>query len=103
MALDNVITSPHRRSQTQTAFSQPATKKQYSRVDELGNCTTLVQRHQFLLTALALLAFLCTVYLYFAVTLSSGDACDGLSGAQKATCRLRIAKESVANGKMKVF
>ena len=104
MALDNVITSPHRRSQTQTAFSQPPTKKQYTKGgDELGNCATLVQRHQFLLTALALLAFLCTIYLYFAVTLSSGEACDGLTGAQMATCRLRIAKESVSNGKMKVF
>ncbi|PIN17994.1 hypothetical protein CDL12_09341 [Handroanthus impetiginosus] len=86
MALDNVITSPHRRSQTQTAFSPPSSKKQFSRGDELGSFSTLVQRHRFLLTALVLLAFLCTVYLYFAVTLGAGDACSGLKGTQKASC-----------------
>ncbi|GER49117.1 hypothetical protein STAS_26340 [Striga asiatica] len=104
MALDNIITSPHRRSQSQTAFSQPnSLKKQQSRGEEFGSCSTLVQRHRFLLTALALLAFLCTVYLYFAVTLGAGDDCSGLVGTQKATCRLRMAKGSVAKGKLKFF
>ncbi|GER54127.1 hypothetical protein STAS_31690 [Striga asiatica] len=104
MALDSIITSPHRRSQTQTAFSQPnSLKRQHSRGEEFGSCSTLVQRHRFLLTALALLAFLCTIYLYFAVTLGAGDDCSGLVGAQKATCRLRMAKGSVAKGKLKFF
>ncbi|XP_073295694.1 uncharacterized protein [Primulina huaijiensis] len=100
MVLDNVITSPHRRTQTQNGFSPPILKRQYSRVEELGSCSTLVQRHRFLLTALILLTFLCTVYLYFAVTLGAGD-CSGLTGARKTSCHLQQAKASVAKGKLK--
>ncbi|KAL3529002.1 hypothetical protein ACH5RR_008324 [Cinchona calisaya] len=103
MALDSVITSPHRRSQSQNAFSSPTLKKQMSRGDEFGSCLTLVQRHRFLLTALALLAFLCTVYLYFAVTLGGNESCSGLSRAQKAACHLQQAKAAVGRGKMKFF
>lgn len=103
MALDSTITSPHRRSQPQTAFSSSSPKKQYSRSDELGSCSTLFQRHRFLLTALALLTFLCTIYLYFAVTLGASDSCSELSGAQKASCHLQQAKASVAKGKLKFF
>ncbi|KAL1563830.1 hypothetical protein AAHA92_06253 [Salvia divinorum] len=98
MALDSVITSPHRRSQTQTAFSPPSPRKQHSRDTEFGSCATLVQRHRFLLTALALLVVLCTIYLYFAVTLGSADECSDLAGAEKASCRLQL---SAANGKLK--
>uniref|UniRef100_A0A6N2JW75 Uncharacterized protein n=2 Tax=Salix viminalis TaxID=40686 RepID=A0A6N2JW75_SALVM len=58
MVLDNLITSPHLRS--------PSFRKQFPR-DDLGSWSTLLQRHRFLLTALVLLAFLCTIYLYFAV------------------------------------
>ncbi|KAG6413248.1 hypothetical protein SASPL_125956 [Salvia splendens] len=101
MAVDKVITSPHRRSQTQTAFSPPSPRKQHLRDTELGSCTTLVQRHQFLLIALALLVVLCTIYLYFAVTLGSADECSNLAGAQKATCRLQLLKASAAKGKLK--
>ncbi|XP_073036246.1 uncharacterized protein [Primulina eburnea] len=100
MVLDNVITSPHRRTQAQNGFSPPILKRQYSRVEELGSCSTLVQRHRFLLTALILLTFLCTVYLYFAVTLGAAD-CSGLTGARKASCHLQQAKASVAKGKLK--
>ncbi|KAL3819111.1 hypothetical protein ACJIZ3_005016 [Penstemon smallii] len=103
MALDNVITSPHRRTQTQTAFSSMSLKKQISKCDECGSCSTLVQRHRFLLTALALLTFLCTIYLYFAVTLGTGDSCSDLIGVQKASCLLQQAKESVAKGKLRLF
>ncbi|XP_075491297.1 uncharacterized protein LOC142529609 [Primulina tabacum] len=103
MGLDNLITSPHRRAQTQTAFSPPILKRQHSRVvEQLGSCSTLVQRHRFLLIALILLAFLCTVYLYFAVTLGASD-CAGLTGARKASCHLQQAKASVAKGKLKFF
>lgn len=103
MAIENVITSPHRRTQTQTAFSPPSSKKQYQRPDEVGNCSALVQRHRFLLTALVLLAFLCTVYLYFAVTLGDSNKCSGLTGTQKVTCQLQQAKAAAAKGKLKFF
>ncbi|KAL3835453.1 hypothetical protein ACJIZ3_010189 [Penstemon smallii] len=101
MALDNVITSPHRRSQTQTAFSQPSPKKQYSKSEEMGNLSTLVQRHRFLLTALVLLGVLCTIYLYFAVTLGPRYSCSEFTGARKASCQL--AKAAAAKGKLKFF
>ncbi|KAL6972926.1 hypothetical protein U1Q18_027100 [Sarracenia purpurea var. burkii] len=92
MALDGVVSSPHRRSQnTLNAFSASSTRKQYSKGDELGSCSTLFHRHRFLLTALALLAFLCTIYLYFAVTLGHrGDI-----AAQ--------AKATIAKGKLKFY
>ncbi|KAI7731415.1 hypothetical protein M8C21_011526 [Ambrosia artemisiifolia] len=98
MVLDGIITSPHRRSQT--AFSSSSVKKQYSKEDELGSFSTVVRRHRYLLTALVLLAILCTVYLYFAVTL--GDVCSGLTPTQKALCRVQIAKESIAKRKLKL-
>ncbi|XP_050204624.1 uncharacterized protein LOC126654716 isoform X2 [Mercurialis annua] len=91
MVLDNILSSPHRRS--------PSFRKQFPR-DELGSCSTLVQRHRFLLTALVLLTFLCTVYLYFAITLGETGSCFGLSGKQKALCNLQLATSSV-KGKMK--
>ncbi|GJW72806.1 ubiquitin receptor RAD23b [Tanacetum coccineum] len=102
MVLDGIITSPHRRAQ-QTAFSTPSFKKQYTKEDELGSFSTIMRRHRYLLTALALLALLCTVYLYFAVTLgATGDVCSGLNEAQKALCRAQIAKESIAGRKLKL-
>ncbi|KAJ4822371.1 hypothetical protein Tsubulata_014300 [Turnera subulata] len=92
MVLDNIISSPHRRS--------PSFRKQR---DDFGSWSSLVQRHRFLLTALVLLAFLCTVYLYFAITLgaAAGGSCSGLTGTKKALCRLERAKESVSKGKLK--
>uniref|UniRef100_A0A2K2BS13 Uncharacterized protein n=1 Tax=Populus trichocarpa TaxID=3694 RepID=A0A2K2BS13_POPTR len=70
---------------------------------ELGGWSTLLQRHRFLLTAFALLAFLCTIYLYFAVTLGATESCSGLTGTKKTLCRLELAKDSVGNGKLKFF
>nr|GMC73597.1 uncharacterized protein LOC109152540 [Ipomoea batatas]GMC75301.1 uncharacterized protein LOC109152540 [Ipomoea batatas] len=106
MSLDNKISSPHRRSQIQTAFSvsSPMFKRQNSRSDdhELGGCSALLQRHRFLLTALALLTFLCTIYLYFAVTLGPSDTCSGFTGAEKAACHLEQGK-AFAKGKLKFF
>ncbi|KAA8542018.1 hypothetical protein F0562_023170 [Nyssa sinensis] len=101
MVLESIISSPHRRSQG--AFSSPSYRRQYSRGDELGSCSTLIQRHRFLLTALALLGFLCTIYLYFAVTLGAGDSCSELMGHQKALCRMEQAKAYVAKGKLKFY
>ncbi|KAI4329423.1 hypothetical protein L6164_021688 [Bauhinia variegata] len=93
MVLDSMLSSPHRRS--------PSFRRPFSR-DELS-WSTLVQRHRFLLTALALLTFLCTVYLYFAVTLGASNSCSGLTGAQKASCHMQHVKASVAKGKLKIL
>jgi hypothetical protein len=98
MVLESIISSPHRRSQN-GSFSPPAFKKQYTKGEELGSCLTLVQRHRFLLTALVLLFILCTVYLYFAVTLGATDTCSELTGTKKAIC----VSASVAKGKLKFF
>ncbi|KAB1214461.1 hypothetical protein CJ030_MR5G005963 [Morella rubra] len=94
MVLDGILASPHRRS--------PSFRKQFSRDDSLS-WSALIQRHRFLLTALVLLAFLCTVYLYFAVTLGASGSCSGMSGAQKTLCHLEHAKASVAKGKLKIL
>ncbi|XP_072963115.1 uncharacterized protein [Typha angustifolia] len=96
MVLDS-LSSPHRRSQN-TLFS-PSSKKQLGR-DEFGSWSTLIQRHRFLLTMVVLLAFLCTIYLYFAVTLGVTDSCSGLSEAERAIC---LAKSSLHRGKLKFF
>lgn len=53
------------------------------------------RRHQFLLFMLAILTFLCTIYLYFAITLGA-DSCTGLRGPQRAACR--AAKAQVSSG-----
>ncbi|KAK1363947.1 hypothetical protein POM88_039508 [Heracleum sosnowskyi] len=100
MVLDSKITSPHRR---QNSFNSPSLKKPYTRGDELGSFSTLLNRHRFLLVALVLLTFLCTVYLYFAVTFGSDDLCSSLSGAQKSLCHIKQAKESISKGKLKFF
>ncbi|XP_010539561.1 PREDICTED: uncharacterized protein LOC104813597 isoform X2 [Tarenaya hassleriana] len=89
MVHDGTVSSPVRRSQSM--------RKQY----ELGSCSTLVQRHRFLLTALVLLVFLCTIYLYFAITIGSRHSCTGLTGKDKAICQLEHARSSVSNGKLK--
>ncbi|XAR67809.1 hypothetical protein NMG60_11002725 [Bertholletia excelsa] len=100
MALDGIVSSPHRRSQSaQNVFSLSSLRK-YSKGDEFESCSTLVQRHRFLLTALALLAFLCTIYLYFAVTLSPGDSCSGLTGTKKTLCQMELANP-MGKGKLK--
>ncbi|XP_042497042.1 uncharacterized protein LOC122075894 [Macadamia integrifolia] len=99
MVLDS-LSSPHRRSQNPLSSSF---RKQFPAHDEFGSLSTLVQRHRFLLSTLALLAFLCCIYLYFAITLGATESCSGLTGAQKALCRLEEAKASVSKGKLKFF
>lgn len=94
MVLDNIVSSPHRKS--------PSFLKLHAR-DEFGSWSTLLRRHRFLLTALVLLAFLCTVYLYFAITLGAAGSCSGLTGRKKALCQLELAKNSVGKGKLKFF
>ncbi|CAM8990091.1 unnamed protein product [Rhodiola kirilowii] len=91
------ISSPHRKT---GAFSSPTYKRQFQARDELGNCSTLLKRHRFLLTALSLLVVLCTVYLYFAITLGA-SSCAGMKGNEKALCHLKHSKTSVSHGKLK--
>ncbi|CAN8240477.1 unnamed protein product [Cochlearia groenlandica] len=94
MVLDGIVSSPLRRPH--------ALKKQWK---DLGGCSTVVQRHRFLLTAMALLIFLCIVYIYFAVTL--GDrrlSCSGMTGKEKAMCQMaHIQAASFSKGKLKFF
>ncbi|CAO2206348.1 unnamed protein product [Urochloa humidicola] len=93
MVLDS-LSSPHRRSQN-TFFVSSAKKPQSSRDD---SWSALVERHRFLLTTLVVLAFLCTIYLYFAVTLGASNACAGLAGAERIECQ---AKSVLRHGKLK--
>ncbi|KAG6554497.1 hypothetical protein Mapa_003875 [Marchantia paleacea] len=46
----------------------------------------LLKRHKFLLFMLAILTFLCTIYLYFAITFATVDACSTLKGKLRAHC-----------------
>ncbi|TVU42252.1 hypothetical protein EJB05_08646, partial [Eragrostis curvula] len=95
MVLD-ALSSPHRRSQN-TFFMPPSKKSQSSR-DDLGSWSALIERHRFLLTTLVVLAFLCTIYLYFAVTLGAPDACSGLADTEREEC---LAKSVMQHGKLK--
>ncbi|KAM7254232.1 hypothetical protein ACFE04_031914 [Oxalis oulophora] len=98
--VNDVFLSPRHR------ISTPTFRKQFDLT-----WPTLLHRHRFLITAMGLLAFLCTVYLYFAITLgdtitsSSTRTCSGLQGIQKEACRLELAKSStsVSHGKLKFF
>ncbi|CAI0473972.1 unnamed protein product [Linum tenue] len=95
MVLDS-LSSPHRISSLRKGFPK----------EELGSWSTLLNRHRFLLTALTLLAFLCTIYLYFAITLgatAAAGSCSGMSGKEKALCHLEHAKTSVTTGKLKFY
>jgi hypothetical protein len=94
MVLDS-LSSPHRRSQNTFFLSSP--KKPQSSRDE-GSWSALVERHRFLLTTLVVLAFLCTIYLYFAVTLGTPKACSGLTGDEMALCQ---EKSALQHGKLK--
>eukprot|EP00262_Sarcandra_glabra_P009219 TRINITY_DN23299_c0_g1_i1.p1 TRINITY_DN23299_c0_g1~~TRINITY_DN23299_c0_g1_i1.p1 ORF type:complete len:103 (-),score=11.16 TRINITY_DN23299_c0_g1_i1:38-346(-) len=95
MVID-ILTSPHRRSQNPFSLSS-SFRKQFQTRDELGSWSALFQRHRFLLTTLALLAFLCTIYLYFAVTLGATESCSGMTATEKALCHLKQAKSSVSS------
>ncbi|XP_010417635.1 PREDICTED: uncharacterized protein LOC104703327 [Camelina sativa] len=91
MVLDGIVSSPLRRPH--------ALKKQW---DDLGSCSTVVQRHRFLLTAMLLLAFLCTIYIYFAVTLGARPlSCSGMAGKEKAICQMEHVQASFSKGKLK--
>ncbi|KAG6475468.1 hypothetical protein ZIOFF_061716 [Zingiber officinale] len=99
MVVDSV-SSPRRRSQPANLVAS-SSKKPTSSLEESDGWSIIFQRHRFLLTMLALLAFLCTIYLYFAVTLGPTNACAGMSGAEKDLCEAKAA--SLHNGKLKFF
>ncbi|MBA0683875.1 hypothetical protein Goari_025502 [Gossypium aridum] len=90
MVVESMVSSPYRRS-------VPMRKQPH----EFGSFSTLVRRHRFLLTTFGFLAFLCSIYLYFAVTLVASDTCSGLKGTQRATCQLRHATSMMYDGKLK--
>eukprot|EP00246_Nothoceros_aenigmaticus_P012941 TRINITY_DN420_c0_g1_i5.p1 TRINITY_DN420_c0_g1~~TRINITY_DN420_c0_g1_i5.p1 ORF type:complete len:296 (+),score=34.74 TRINITY_DN420_c0_g1_i5:170-1057(+) len=58
------------------------------------------RRHQFLLFMLAILTFLCTVYLYFAITFQAADSCAGLRGQQKAACQIARTKANLSHRRL---
>ncbi|KFK42375.1 hypothetical protein AALP_AA2G248000 [Arabis alpina] len=126
MVLDGIVSSPLRRPH--------ALKKQW---EDLGNCSTVVQRHMFFLTAIVgaqyededenpkqppitqggypeelgspltsmiFLAFLCTVYIYFAVILGGRHlSCSDMTGKAKAMCQMEHVQVSFSKGKLKFF
>ncbi|GAB2216661.1 hypothetical protein Droror1_Dr00024438 [Drosera rotundifolia] len=99
MAIENVLTSPHRRTQTQFSTQSPASKKQFPPDMSFAS---LIERHRFLVTALVLLVLLCIVYLYFAVTLGSNGSCSGLLGSERELCQLQHTKDSLSSSTRKL-
>ncbi|KMZ62471.1 hypothetical protein ZOSMA_45G00090 [Zostera marina] len=94
--------SPRRRAQA-TVPQQFPFKKPYGR-EGFGSLSVLLERHRFLLTTLTLLFFLCTVYLYFAVTLGSDGSCSGITGSEKDRCLSKLlSSHSIDKGKLKFF
>lgn len=87
------ISSPHRRTPVPASFKKPTGR------DELGSWSTFFTRHRFLLSMLALLALLCAIYLYFAVTLGATESCSTKSGSEKALCEVRA---TIGHGKLKL-
>ncbi|KAH0919130.1 LOW QUALITY PROTEIN: hypothetical protein HID58_026790, partial [Brassica napus] len=72
--------------------------------EDLGSCSTVAQRHRFLLTAVVLLAFRFTIYIYFAVTLGSWHlSFSGMIGKEKAMCQTEHVQASFSKGKLKFF
>eukprot|EP00271_Cylindrocystis_brebissonii_P003922 TRINITY_DN15191_c0_g1_i1.p1 TRINITY_DN15191_c0_g1~~TRINITY_DN15191_c0_g1_i1.p1 ORF type:complete len:129 (-),score=22.22 TRINITY_DN15191_c0_g1_i1:46-432(-) len=52
-----------------------------------NSTSALILRHQFLLWTMLVLVILCTVYLYFAVSLGSLPECKGKWGKDLVSCR----------------
>eukprot|EP00249_Psilotum_nudum_P017483 c26345_g1_i4 orf=322-1230(+) len=90
------LSPAHRRTQTPTSPSATVFRRQ-AREDIDLSWMALIRRHQFLLLMLVILTFLCSVYLYFAITLG-GDKCSGLSGTQKALCHVKKLKDRGSHG-----
>ncbi|XP_050893867.1 uncharacterized protein LOC127100661 [Lathyrus oleraceus] len=69
-------------------------RRQFTK-NEVGSWSILIMRHRYLLSVLALLTILCTVYLYFAISFGSRDSCSGLRGPKKASCLMEIVKSQM--------
>eukprot|EP00897_Mesotaenium_endlicherianum_P001077 jgi/Mesen1/10970/ME000096S10548 len=67
-----------------------------SRDDPSDNTlAALVRRHRFLLSMMSVLLVLCTIYLYFAISMGEGPtSCSGLHGADFEQCKLNKALAS---------
>ncbi|XP_021724907.1 uncharacterized protein LOC110692215 [Chenopodium quinoa] len=72
----------------------------YSIAENDISSSALIQQHRFLLTAIDLLVLLCTIYLYFAVTLGSNDLCSGSLRTERESCLVNHGKGSFTNGKV---
>eukprot|EP00250_Pteridium_aquilinum_P007692 c17362_g1_i1 orf=310-1155(+) len=89
----------HRRNQNPVSpsaslFRRPSTfPREESDLSWMG----LFRRHRFLLLTLVVLAFLCSVYLYFAIKLGA-ESCSGLSAKEEALCRLKKPKVKTSHG-----
>lgn len=101
MGHDNhtVMSPAHRRNQNPASPSASFFKRSstFPREEPDLSWVALFRRHRFLLLTLALLAFLCTVYLYFAIKLGA-DSCSGLIGKDEALCRLKKSKVKSTHG-----
>lgn len=94
-----VMSPAHRRNQNPASPSASFFKRSstFPREEPDLSWVALFRRHRFLLLTLALLAFLCTVYLYFAIKLGA-DSCSGLIGKDEALCRLKKSKGKSTHG-----
>nr|PNR41621.1 hypothetical protein PHYPA_019025 [Physcomitrium patens] len=86
MGNDNLFSSGHRRGSNIPSLSP--FKRSSSSSD--SSWRSLANRHRFLLNMLGLLVVLCTIYLYFAITLGPSDSCSGLGGAGRVRCEMRV-------------
>lgn len=95
----SVLSPAHRRNQNPVSPSASMFRRSstFSRDEADLSWIALMKRHRFLLFTLALLVFLCTIYLYFAITLGEND-CSSLSGKEEALCQLKRSKIKTSHG-----
>ena len=94
-----VLSPAHRRNQNPLSPSSSVFRRSstFSRDETDLSWNALIRRHRFLLSMLALLMFLCTIYLYFAIKLGSDD-CSGLIGNEETLCRLKRSNAKISHG-----
>lgn len=102
------VLSPTRASQSahRRPHSQPADTMTYSKLGRKAeepdlSMPALVERHKFLLVTVVILVILCSVYLYFAVSMEIknadlgyvGAACRGLKGELLQKCQEKLVAQ----------
>lgn len=94
------LSPAHRRNQNPVSPSATMFKRSANFLRDETDLTwrALIRRHRFLLLMLALLTFLCTLYLYFAIKLGSKE-CSGLTGKEETLCRLKFSKAKKTQGR----